>query len=224
MKKRTALQELVFSALSFSEGRGSEQWEHHVADAFNAFGGSDIFGTTASHDMAYVLSTTVERGSVGLGVYGGGLFSPGDVSADKVIYSIAGPGLFVRCQFGSHVTVRREIEDGYHKVLETLGARRFSELFDKAVPYFANNDPSLINVERGVIECIKLQGTTTEPLSFTVPAITHLRSRAYHDLRLYDSRDALVKGIYGVLCSLVSIREQDWDRFLGFTQPIFDGM
>lgn len=221
----TTLQELLFSALSFSEGKGSGQWERHLTDAFNAFlGGRDIFETTANYEKAYVLATTVERGSVSLGIYGGGSFFPARISAEAIFYSITGRGLSARCLFGSCVDVRKEIESGYHKAFEVLGAKRFSEMFDKAIPYVAKDDATLIDVERGVIECIAALGTVAVPIPLTVPTVARLRSRMYCDLRLYADRDALVNGVYGALCSLASFREQDWNRFLGFVQPIFETM
>lgn len=221
--QRTQLRDLLSSALSFGGSGSAGQWERHLVDGFDAFlGGFDVFGTTDNRGEAHTLVTIVERGSVRFYVYGGGVFMPDLVGIEKIRYAITGRGLMVRYLTGEHAVVREEIESGYRTALELFGTEGFADMCDKSIPHTAAQDPTLIDVERGVAECITLTpGEIRNPLKIEVPRTKRLQAGSYHDLRAYGSYEDLFNGVYGAWISLVSSRETDWTRFVEVTQSIF---
>lgn len=221
--QRQKLGDFLASALSFGGSASAGKWERHLVDAFDAFlGGEDVFGMTDVCGEAYVLATIVERGLVRLHVYGGGTFVPDLVGLEKIRYAITGSGLLVRHLTGEHEQVREEIESGYRAMLELFGEGGFADMCDKPIPYFAADDPALINTQRGVGECIVLTpGETKDPLKLEFPRNVRLQPAAYHDLRAYASGEELFNGVYGAWISLISSWEGDWARFTEVAQPAF---
>lgn len=223
----TSLRDLLYGALMFAEGSNASRWERHLAEGFNArFRGTDIFGASDSWGRAYAVATIVKCGSVQIYALAAELFFLDTLLVDRIRYEVTGRGLSVRYLRGDRHEVRDRIQAAYATAAACFGEHGFRSMFPKSTPYDAYQDPTLIDVQQGVVECGILPAMGTQnPLRLELPRNARLQGEAaYYDLRLYPGKTAMIEGLSAMWLELVSDHEPDRVKLLSYIKPALDAM
>lgn len=226
MRKLHQLRELLIGALSFCDGNYVGRWERNLVDGCNVyFGGSDVFESGVDTCAGrFLLFTVFERDTILFVIYYCEAVHLNVENSIERQYFIVGDCLSVKCRFGNPWEIRSEVEKSYKKMEELLGEDDFHRSFGKKVPYAAERDMGLIDIESGVVDCTLKRGTHTEPIVLTLAADSRLRSKYYQDIRQYGDREALENGLFGAWLSLVSSEDRGWEQLSDFIRIAFDRM
>ena len=178
-------------------------------DEFGAYlGGENALGAVIDCDRCYMLLTEVWCDRVVFRAYGAESLVLIKTTGEAQKYAITGQGLFVTCLFG-------DARSEFAKKIELPGEYVDAVLGDSQVYDFSSS----------TVEIGKWIGSETDPLFVDISTSRlRMRGRSYVDCRVYGTVDDLINGVFGAWNVFVSSDEEDWDRFMGVAQPIFDRM
>ena len=195
--RQRQLEDLFIAAAALACAENRALFEGYLSNGFDKLlRGEDVFGFDLRlfEYPSFFLQTVLEKSRVSFSLY----------QADHVQlyttavrqYVVSGRALFITCTVGDPQKIRRELEQTYCELLESMTEERFCALFGKNVPYDINEDSDVIVVaSKGVIECIGSTHGDSLILKGVASDERRLSAGQYYDVRRYDDAKALFDGV-----------------------------